>query len=132
MASGVWNSPPMRPAAELIPSRNPLKTCVSGTSPSESSRATKSTSGGRRTAVRDHVDPAGLPQAVNVVPAAGERVADTDDPTVHVDEKLGVDAAAAVLPGEKVGTVPPVEGRDQRAVDQTDLAGDLRGQCGAG
>lgn len=66
------------------------------------------------------------------MPAAGERSADTDEPTVQVDEQLDVAAGPAVLPGVQILAVPPVDGRHQRPVEKADLAGNQHRRVGVG
>src|SRR5664279_3190504 len=59
---------------------------------------------------------------MNVVPAAGERSADRDDPPVYIDEQLEVDPVLAVLAGQQVLSMAPVERRHEGTVDQEDPA----------
>src|SRR5512135_2060903 len=54
--------------------------------------------------------------------------ADRDDPAVDVDEQLGVDAVRAVLAGQQVRAVAPVERGDQGPVHEDDLAGEQGGK----
>jgi hypothetical protein len=66
------------------------------------------------------------------VPTPRKGPADGDDPPVHVDEQLQVDPVLAVLAGQQVLAVAPVERGHQGPVDQEDPAAEQGGEVVVG